>query len=156
MPRKNKLRDSRDLPLSEISHEVRLSLPSLIGYEKIAMEAAAAIARLMGFAPARVEDLRTAVSEACINAMEHGNKLNAATRVDVLLRPSTQSLVVQVFDNGAGFQREANPGPRLEKKIRGEETPRGWGLFLIEHLVDRVEFKIMPKLGHVTTLTMKL
>jgi serine/threonine-protein kinase RsbW len=142
-------------PLNETPGEVRLSLPSRMGYERIAMEAAAAMARMMGFASSRVDDLRTAVSETCINAIEHGNKLNAANRVDVLLRPHDQTLHVQVFDNGTGFASSAHAMPAIEKKIRGEENARGLGLFLIEHLVDHVEFKIMPKLGHVTILTMK-
>jgi serine/threonine-protein kinase RsbW len=136
--------------------EVRLSLPSRLGYEKLAMEASAAMAKIMGFSSARVEDLRTAVSETCINAIEHGNKLNAANRVDVLIRSSAQTLTVQVFDNGSGFASVPDFVPQLEKKICGEETPRGLGLFLIEKLVDRVEFKTMPALGHVTTLTMRL
>lgn len=156
MSKKHKAKTAAATPSVDTQGEVRLSLPSCMGYEKIAMESAAAMARMMGFPPARVEDLRTAVSETCINAIEHGNKLNAANRVDVLLRPGTQALIVQVFDNGGGFQHEADHTPRLEKKIRGEETPRGLGLFLIEHLVDHVEFKVMPKLGHVTTLTMAL
>jgi serine/threonine-protein kinase RsbW len=156
MSRKKKSKSAAKMFSSENQGEIRLSLPSCIGYEKIVMESAAAMARMMGFSLERVEDLRTAVSEACINAIEHGNKLNAANRVDVLLRPCDDALIVQVFDNGAGFQVDANPEPCLEKKIRGEETPRGLGLFLIERLVDRVEFKIMPELGHVTTLTMEL
>lgn len=134
--------------------EIRLSLPSCLGYECMAMDAAAAMAKMMGFAPARVEDLRTAVSETCINAIEHGNKLNAANRVDVFIRTEAKTLTVQVCDNGMGFTSATSP--HLEKKIRGEEDPRGWGLFLIEKLVDQVEFKTMPALGHVTTLTMKL
>jgi serine/threonine-protein kinase RsbW len=148
-------RRSKTKPLKETPGEVRLSLPSCLGYEKIAMEAAAAMARMMGFSSSRVDDLRTAVSETCINAIEHGNKLNAANRVDVLLRPDEQILTVQVFDNGAGFESGAPATPRIDKKIRGEENSRGLGLFLIERLVDHVEFKIMPALGHVTTLTMK-
>ena len=147
---------SKIKPLNETPGEVRLSLPSCLGYERIAMEAAATMARMMGFSHSRVEDLRTAVSETCINAIEHGNKLNAANRVDVLLRPNDQTLLVQVFDNGAGFESSAHAMPQIERKIRGDENVRGWGLFLIEHLVDHVEFKTMPKLGHVTTLTMKL
>jgi serine/threonine-protein kinase RsbW len=146
---------SKTKPLNETPGEVRLSLPSALGYERIAMEAAAAMARMMGFASSRVEDLRTAVSETCINAIEHGNKLNAANRMDVLLRPHDQTLIVQVFDNGAGFENSLHAMPQIEKKIRGEENARGLGLFLIEHLVDQVEYKTMPKLGHVTTLTMK-
>lgn len=148
-------RKSKTMPHNEAGGEVRLSLPSSLGYERIAMEAAATMARMMGFASSRVEDLRTAVSETCINAIEHGNKLNAANRVDVLLRPHDQTLLVQVFDNGAGFESGAHAMPAIDKKIRGEENARGLGLFLIESLVDHVEFKIMPKLGHVTTLTMK-
>jgi serine phosphatase RsbU (regulator of sigma subunit)/anti-sigma regulatory factor (Ser/Thr protein kinase) len=143
---------SRD---NETPGEVRLSLPSCLGYERMAMDAVAAMARMMGFSAERIEDLRTAVSETCINAIEHGNKLNAASRVDVLIRSSPQTLTVQVFDNGPGFTSAAHAVPQLEKKIRGEDDPRGWGLFLIEKLVDQVEFKTMPKLGHVTTLMMK-
>ena len=136
--------------------EVRLSLPSYIGYERMAMDAAAAMAKMMGFSAGRVEDLRTAVSETCINAIEHGNKLNAANRVDVLVRAEAQALTVQVFDNGAGFINTPPALPQLDEKIHGNGNPRGWGLFLIEKLVDQVEFKTMPELGHVTTLTMRL
>lgn len=135
--------------------EIRLILPSRFGYEKIAMEAAAAMAELMGFSPPRIDDLRTAVSEACINAMEHGNKLNAVSRVEVLLHPGRRALKVQVHDNGSGFKRTYRK-PDLEKKLSGEESPRGWGLFLMERLVDHVHFKIMPEMGHVTTLKMNL
>jgi len=141
---------------SETPGEVRLSLPSYIGYERMAMDAAAAMAKMMGFSAARVEDLRTAVSETCINAIEHGNKLNAANSVDVVVRSEAQTLTVQVFDNGGGFINVAHTVPRLEEKIHGNGNPRGWGLFLIEKLVDHVEFKTMPELGHVTTLTMRL
>jgi len=141
---------------SEPRGEVRLSLPSYIGYERMAMDAAAAMAKMMGFSAGRVEDLRTAVSETCINAIEHGNKLNAANRVDVVVRSEAQTLTVQVFDNGAGFINAPHLIPRLEEKINGNGNPRGWGLFLIEKLVDQVEFKTMPELGHVTTLTMRL
>jgi len=146
--------------ISEPSHrapaEIRLSLPSSTGYERMAMDAAATMAKMMGFPPARIEDLRTAVSETCINAIEHGNKLNAVNGVDVIIRSNLQTLTVQVFDNGTGFECAVSAAPQLEKKIRGEENPRGWGLYLVEKLVDHVEFKTMPELGHVTTLTMKL
>lgn len=53
---------------------IELHIPSRLGYEKIAMNTAASTARMMGFSDERVEDLKTAVAEACINAMEHGNK----------------------------------------------------------------------------------
>ena len=55
------------------STSVEVRLPSQLGYEKVAMSTAAAVAKLMGFREDRVEDLKTAVAEACINAIEHGN-----------------------------------------------------------------------------------
>lgn len=53
-----------------------LRLPTRLGVEKVAMSTAASVAGIMGFSADRVEDLKTAVAEACINAIEHGNKLD--------------------------------------------------------------------------------
>ncbi|MGO4214149.1 ATP-binding protein, partial [Terriglobus sp. YAF25] len=55
---------------------VEVTLPSELGFEKVAMSTAASMAQLMGFSPDRIEDLKTAVAEACINAIEHGNQMN--------------------------------------------------------------------------------
>ncbi|NUM75903.1 ATP-binding protein, partial [candidate division KSB1 bacterium] len=139
---------------TENSGEVRLSIPSQHGYEKMAMEAAAELAQMLGFRAERVEDLRTAVAEACLNAIEHGNKLNQMNRLDVLLKPASNSLTVQVIDNGSGFALKPQHEISLERKISGEESTRGLGLFLIEKLMDHVEYKVLPELGHVTTLRM--
>ncbi len=134
--------------------EVRLSIPSQHGYEKMAMEAAAELAHMLGFRSERVEDLRTAVAEACLNAIEHGNKLNQMNRLDVLIKPAGEGLVVQVIDNGSGFALTPQHEISIERKISGEESARGLGLFLIEKLMDHVEYKVLPELGHVTTLRM--
>lgn len=139
--------------VSENASEIRLTIPSREGYEKLAMNTAATLAKLIGFERERVEDLRTAVAEACLNAMEHGNKMHDINRVDVSFKPTSESLTIQIFDNGSGFS--ASPGaPDLAKKIRGEENARGLGLFLIEKLVDSVDYQATPELGHVTTLRM--
>ena len=51
------------------STTVEVRLPSRMGYEKVAMSTAASVAKLMGFREDRIEDLKTAVAEACINAI---------------------------------------------------------------------------------------
>lgn len=43
---------------------IEVSLPNKLGYERIAMECSASFARIVGFVQERVEDLKTAVSEA--------------------------------------------------------------------------------------------
>jgi len=48
----------------------------------------------------QVEDLRTAVSEACINAMEHGNTLDGATKVFVVMTADDGRLAIDVIDEG--------------------------------------------------------
>jgi anti-anti-sigma factor len=83
-----------------------------------------------------LERLRTAVAEATMNAMEHGNRYRAELPVvlEVLLSPA--ALAVRVTDHG-GWQMAAAPeAPDLEAKLAGRQSPRGWGLFLIERLVD--------------------
>jgi hypothetical protein len=57
-----------------------LRLPSRLGFEKVAMNTAASVAQIMGFSDDRVNDLKTAVAEACINAIEHGNRMNELLR----------------------------------------------------------------------------
>ncbi|GGA72060.1 anti-sigma regulatory factor [Edaphobacter acidisoli] len=118
---------------------VELHIPSRIGYEKIAMGTAASVAKLMGFPDDRIEDLKTAISEACINAIEHGNKLNENLSVGVKLAAHGDSLEVKVLDNGSGIRNQPAK-PDIDRKMHGEEDPRGMGMFLIQALVDEAEW----------------
>ncbi len=55
---------------------VEVRLPSRLGFEKVAMSTAASVAKLMGFREERIDDLKTAIAEACAqHAIEHGNRL---------------------------------------------------------------------------------
>lgn len=121
------------------STTVEVRLPTKLGYEKVAMSTASAVAKLMGFPADRIEDLKTAVAEACINAIEHGNRLNEKLSVGVVLRANTDALEVKVIDDGAGIQKQPAK-PDIDRKMHGEEDPRGMGMFLIRALVDEVEW----------------
>ena len=121
---------------------VEVRLPSRMGFEKVAMSTASAVAKLMGFREDRIEDLKTAVAEACINAIEHGNRLNDKLSVGVVLSAGADSLEVKVIDDGTGMSKQ--PGnvhkPDIDRKMHGEEGPRGMGMFLIQALVDEAEW----------------
>jgi len=121
---------------------VEVRVPSRMGFEKVAMSTAAAVAKLMGFREDRIEDLKTAVAEACINAIEHGNRLNEKLSVGVVLSASADKLEVKVIDDGKGAKTE--PGkvhkPDIDRKMHGEEDPRGMGMFLIQSLMDEAEW----------------
>ncbi len=118
---------------------VEVRLPSRLGFEKVAMGTAASVAQLMGFPPDRIEDLKTAVAEACINAIEHGNHLNEKLSVGVILSATADKLEVKVVDNGSGMTKQP-PKPDIDRKIHGDEDPRGMGMFLIQALVDEAEW----------------
>jgi serine/threonine-protein kinase RsbW len=127
-------------PVASKSTCVEVRLPSRMGYEKVAMSTAAAVAKLMGFREERVEDLKTAVAEACINAIEHGNRLNENLSVGVVLSPGVDSLEVMVIDDGKGMRGSPPPRPDIDLKLHGEQDPRGMGMFLIQALVDEAEW----------------
>ncbi|HEV2136653.1 MAG TPA: ATP-binding protein [Terracidiphilus sp.] len=121
------------------STTVEVRLPSRMGYEKVAMSTASAVAKLMGFREDRVEDLKTAVAEACINAIEHGNRLNEGLSVGVVLSAEADKLEVKVIDDGKGISKRPAK-PDIDRKMHGEEDPRGLGMFLIQALVDEAEW----------------
>jgi serine/threonine-protein kinase RsbW len=118
---------------------VEVRLPTRLGYEKVAMSTASAVAKLMGFPEDRIEDLKTAVAEACINAIEHGNRLNEKLSVGVVLQAGADSLEVKVIDDGVGITTKPAK-PDIDRKMHGEEDARGMGMFLIQALVDEAEW----------------
>jgi anti-sigma regulatory factor (Ser/Thr protein kinase) len=81
--------------------------------------------------------------EACINAIEHGNKLNETLSVVVTLSMDDESLEVKIRDNGTGVHENAHVRD-IDRKMQGEESPRGMGMFLIQALVDEVEYGSEP------------
>ncbi len=121
------------------STRVEVRIPSRLGFEKVAMGTAASMAKLMGFSEDRIEDLKTAVAEACINAIEHGNQMNAAVPVGVVLSMQPGELEVKVLDDGRGISTPPTM-PDIDRKMSGEEEARGMGMFLIQALVDEVEW----------------
>ena len=134
---------------------IELQLPSRLGFEKIAMNTAASVARLMGFEDDRIEDLKTAIAEACINAMEHGNKLDETLSVGVVLSMRPDALEVKVVDNGSGPQGQVAT-PDIDKKMHEEEEARGMGMFLIESLVDEVEWVSSKPTGSYARMVIRL
>jgi serine/threonine-protein kinase RsbW len=141
--------------MSQYFSSIELSLPSRLGFEKIAMNTAASVGRIMGFPEDRIEDLKTAIAEACINAIEHGNKLDETLLVGVTLSMTDDSLEVRVLDTGTGpkFPVEV---PDIDKKMHEEQKSRGMGMFLIQALVDEAEWVSSPSSGSYARLVIRL
>jgi serine/threonine-protein kinase RsbW len=141
--------------MEEQTRYFELQLPSRLGSEKIAMSKAADVARAMGFDEDRIEDLKMAVAEACINAIEHGNKLDESLPVGVILSRRPDTLEIRVVDTGTG-PPDRNAAPDIDKKMHEQEEPRGMGMFLIESLVDEVEWVSSPHVGSYARMVIRL
>lgn len=119
---------------------MELSLPSELGYEVIARDAVAAFARRLGLGADRIEDLKTALCEACINAIEHGNSLRPGLRVQIYCRIEDERLVIDVCDQGVrAFSPKTEPLSIVDK-LAGLGSLRGMGLMLINQLCDEAGF----------------
>lgn len=118
---------------------VAFSLPSETGREREARDRVADAVAELSLDQRRLDGLRTAVSEAVTNAIEHGNAARAELPVDVVATATPERLRVRVSDRhvGAGAPVAAEE-PDIEAKLRGEQSPRGWGLFLIRSTVDEL------------------
>ncbi len=116
----------------------RWDLASEPGNERLAMERVAATVHGLVIPPGRLERLKTAVGEATLNAMEHGNHYRSEIPVQLEVRVSETTLSVRVTDQGSGVSDVPPTVPDLEAKLAGHQSPRGWGLFLIKHLVDEM------------------
>ncbi len=113
------------------------SLRSEPGNEREAMKRVVAAVEPLQLPPARIEKLKTAVAEATMNAIEHGNKNRPEVPVDIQVSTRDESLIVRITDRG-GLPVPEPTLPDLEAKLAGRQSPRGWGLFLIEKMVDEM------------------
>jgi serine/threonine-protein kinase RsbW len=134
---------------------VELNLPSKIGYERIAIGGLAAFAKSVGFSSSRIEDLKTSVAEACINAVQHGNKGKPDARVLVTAKFQSDVLWISVFDEGKGLKAELKD-PNIERIIDNLDPPVGFGVFLMKRLMDEVEFDRTSNHLHEVRMKMKL
>ena len=134
---------------------VEVNLPNVDGYERIAMECSASFAKIGGLVKERIEDLKTAVSEACLNAMHHGNGGRPDARVVVTMFLGDKDFRVTVKDEGDGIDYIPQ-NIDITRKVEKLEPPNGLGLFLIQQLVDQVEFNEMTDSGHVVKMVLKM
>ena len=113
-------------------------MPSAEGNERLAIARVSAAVASLGLPGGRLERLKTAVGEATMNAMEHGNGYRADRPVTVRVLTGSGTVRVQITDLGGAPAERERELPDLEAKLAGLQRPRGWGLFLIENMVDEM------------------
>jgi serine phosphatase RsbU (regulator of sigma subunit)/anti-sigma regulatory factor (Ser/Thr protein kinase) len=114
------------------------AVPSRPGTERLVMDRVAGAVAGVDLG-GRIERLKTAVAEAAMNAIEHGNESRPELDVRVQVAISAAELRVRIIDQGGDRPIPEAEAPDLEAKLEGLQKPRGWGLFLIENMVDAME-----------------
>jgi serine phosphatase RsbU (regulator of sigma subunit)/anti-sigma regulatory factor (Ser/Thr protein kinase) len=116
------------------------SIPGEEGNERLAMDRVAAVVGDLGLSAARIERLKTAVSEATMNAIEYGSLGRSDVPVDIEVEATPEAVIVRITDRAlSGALPNDAESPDIELKLAGEQKPRGWGLFLIKNMVDSMD-----------------
>ena len=134
---------------------VAFEVASAPGNERAAMERIAELVAPLGMDNSRLERLKTAVAETTMNAMEHGNSYDADLPVHIQVRRRGDAVVVGITDQGGDMPQADAETPDLLAKLSGEQSPRGWGLFLIQNMVDEMNTSTDGS-SHTVELIMKL
>jgi serine/threonine-protein kinase RsbW len=125
--------------------EFELVIPMGEDTELIAANTVDQIARRIDFQPEAINQIKTALVEACINAAEHS--LSPDRKIYQRFRLESDRLVVTVSSRGVVppnlspqnvvHESQRNNGNGEQSALKGR---RGWGLTLIRTLMDEVEF----------------
>ncbi len=125
---------------STVMREVTLTLPMLPDMEIAASKTATALAEFMEMSSDKIDEVRMAVVEACINSFEHSqaDDRKVEIRFVVLGNDDPERLQITIKDSGVGFAPDTVERPRIEEKLIAANK-RGWGLTIIKGLMDEVE-----------------
>lgn len=126
------------------------TIPGAIGNERAAMKRVADAVSPFGVEGGRLERLKTAVAETIMNAIEYGSQGNPEIPVDVRVDVDPDAIRIRVTDRALSGPVPDAEAPDLMKKLEGLQKPRGWGLFLIRHMVDGMDVHEADGLQTVT------
>ena len=127
---------------------VDLTIPMLPDMELTATTVAESLGVFMGLDVDKIEEVKIALIEGCINAFEHSKSDDG--RIDISFQINERGLTVAINDGGQGFDLEEARRRIRDKREKG--LPRGWGLTLIEELMDEFEIDSTDK-GTLITMT---
>ena len=131
--------------------KVELTIPIIHDMELAATKTAEVVAKHMGLDDEKSAEISMALIEATINAFEHSNSNTGNVEIHFVIQGDT--LLITVTDKGKGFDKSKVKIPKIEEKI-SSDFKRGWGLQLIQELMDTVKYESSEE-GTTVTMTKK-
>jgi len=123
-----------------LAREVSMTIPVAPEMEIVATAQAAALGEYIAMTRDKIDEVKLALVEACINAFEHAECRDEQLHLTFRLGrdESREWLEVEVMDKGKGFNSAQVEEPSIEKSFVSHRK-RGWGLQIIKSLMDEVE-----------------
>jgi serine/threonine-protein kinase RsbW len=115
------------------SPTVRLTIPAKPEYITLVRLALSGLSRLRPLSEETLGDLKLAVTEACTNSVRHGYEASGEGTVEVVYELQPDRLVVEVADDGPGFEASGDR-PTEESLAEG-----GLGIAIIKAVSDEFE-----------------
>jgi serine/threonine-protein kinase RsbW len=119
------------------SRTVRLTIPAKPEYITLTRLALTGLARVRPLSEDTLADLKLALTEACSNSVRHAYG-EAGGHVEISFELSHDRLVVEVADEGAGFDAAGAAGA-APGRDDGELAEGGLGIAIIRSIADEVE-----------------
>ncbi|TMM07057.1 MAG: ATP-binding protein [Actinobacteria bacterium] len=113
---------------------VRLTIPAKAEYITLGRLALTAIARVRPLSQETLSDLKLALTEACTNSVRHAYREGRAGTVEIIYQIEPDRLVVEVADDGQGFEPADLSGAG-----NGDLSEGGLGIAIIRAVADEVE-----------------
>jgi serine/threonine-protein kinase RsbW len=117
---------------------VRLTIPARAEYITLCRLALTGIARLRELSDELLADLKLALTEAASNSVRHAYGDKNAGVVDISYQLFPDRLVIEVTDEGEGFD------PAEAEGNAAELSEGGLGIAIIRAIADEVEFGVQP------------
>ncbi len=137
-------------PSSDSLGTVELRIPSKPEWVAVARLAVAAVANRLPFSVEEIEDLKLAIAEACTICIQQGPGSQA---IDILCHAASRELRVEARD-GRYRAREGKPVVKAPPVIAVEGE--GLGIFLIQALMDKLDYRIDPQIGTELIMTKRV
>jgi serine/threonine-protein kinase RsbW len=121
------------------AREISLTIPVAPDMEIVATAQAAAVGEFIEMSRDKIDEVKLALVEACINAFEHAHARDDRLHLTFRLgrEDARDFLEVEVLDRGKGFDQASVEPPSPEKTFAGRQK-RGWGLQIMRSLMDAV------------------
>lgn len=116
---------------------INIMFDGLPGAEQEVVRRVALFAASCGFSAESIADIKTAVEEACLNAIEHAVPFSSNRSIDARCFFSENVLSIEIQSEGKSFVIP-DEKPDIQAKVEGREPSRGWGLYLIRSLANSV------------------